>query len=56
MSLPLLGVVGQGADSLRWGLVVIGLINVWSAVHYFRGARFVLADLAASENQATKSA
>ena len=37
ISLPLLGVVGQGADSLRWGMVIVGLINVWAAAHYFRG-------------------
>jgi predicted MFS family arabinose efflux permease len=56
MSLPLLGLVGQGADSLRWGLVIVGLVNVWSAFHYFRGARFLLADLAASEKLAAESA
>lgn len=52
MSLPLLGLVGQGNESLRWGLVIVGLINIWSAFHYFHGARFVLADLAASERLA----
>ena len=56
MSLPLVGVVGQGADSLRWGMVIVGLVNVWSAAHYFRGARFLLADLAASEKLAAESA
>ena len=49
MSLPLLGVVGQGTDSLRWGMAILGLVNIWSAAHYFRGARYLLADLAASE-------
>jgi hypothetical protein len=49
MSLPLVGVVGQGLDSLRWGIVIVGLVNVWSAYHYFRGSRFLLADLADSE-------
>jgi predicted MFS family arabinose efflux permease len=53
MSLPLLGVVGQGADSLRWGIVIVGLVNIWAATHYFRGARFLPADLASSE--ATRS-
>jgi len=52
MSLPLLGVVGRGTDSLRWGMVILGLVNVWAAAHYFRGARFLLADLAASEKLA----
>jgi predicted MFS family arabinose efflux permease len=56
MSLPLLGVVGQGTDSLRWGIVIVGLVNVWSAAHYFHGARFLLADLAASEKLASESA
>jgi predicted MFS family arabinose efflux permease len=54
MSLPLVGVVGQGADSLRWGMVIVGLINVWAAAHYFWGARFLLADLADSEKLAAK--
>ena len=56
MSLPLVGLVGQGADSLRWGMVIVGLVNIWSAAHYFRGARFLLADLAASEKVAAESA
>ena len=53
MTLPYLGVVGEGVDSLAWGIVIVGLVNVWSAVHYFRGARFLLADLAASERLAS---
>jgi len=56
MSLPLLGVVGQGLDSLRWGVVIVGLVNVWSAFHYFRGARFLLADLADSEKLGEQTA
>jgi hypothetical protein len=28
-----------GPDSLRYGLVIVGIVNVWAAVHYFRGAR-----------------
>ena len=52
MDLPLLGTVGQGTDSLRWAMVIIGLVNIWSAVHYFRGARFLLGDLADSEKLA----
>ena len=43
---------GQGADSLAWGLVIVGLVNVWAAAHYAYGARFLLADLAASEKTA----
>jgi hypothetical protein len=53
--LPLLGNVGQGADSLAWGLVIVGLVNVWSAWHYFHGAKFLLGDLTASEKLEAKS-
>ena len=56
ISLPLDGVDGVGADSLRWGMVIVGLINVWAAAHYFRGARFLLPDLSASETLARQSA
>jgi len=56
MSLPLVGVVGRDADSLRWGMVIVGLINVWAAAHYLVGARFLLADLAASEKLAAEAA
>jgi MFS family permease len=34
-----------GADSLRWALVVVGLVNIWAAVHYMLSARTVRADL-----------
>ena len=56
ISLPLVGVVGRDADSLRWGMVIVGLVNVWAAAHYFWGARFLLADLADSEKLEAKSA
>jgi predicted MFS family arabinose efflux permease len=55
VNLPLLGNVGQGADSLAWGLVIVGLVNVWSAWHYFHGAKFLLGDLTASEKLEAKS-
>jgi MFS family permease len=35
-----------GRDSLRYGLVIVGLVNLWAAVHYFRGARTLREDLA----------
>lgn len=35
-----------GAGSLSYGLAVIGLVNLWAAFHYFRGARTYRADLA----------
>ncbi len=28
-----------GDDSLRYGLVIVGLANLWATVHYFAGAR-----------------
>ena len=34
-----------GAHSLAYGLVTVGLVNIWAAVHYFRGARTLRADL-----------
>ena len=34
-----------GADSLRYGLVIVGVINAWAAFHYFRGARTVSEDM-----------
>jgi MFS family permease len=34
-----------GTDSLRYGLVIVGLVNVWAAGHYFWGARSLRADL-----------
>lgn len=35
-----------GEDSLGYGLVIVGLVNIWAAVHYFLGARTLHADLA----------
>jgi predicted MFS family arabinose efflux permease len=56
VGLPLVGVVGQGADSLRWGMVILGMVNVWAAGHYLWGARSLLSDLAESEQLAARSA
>ncbi len=39
-----------GADSLRIGLVLLGLVNLWAAAHYFRGARFLRGDLDHTES------
>ncbi len=39
-----------GADSLRVGLVLVGLVNLWAAAHYFRGARFLRGDLDHTES------
>jgi MFS family permease len=35
-----------GANSLRYGLVIVGVANLWAAVHYFLGARTYRQDLA----------
>ncbi len=34
-----------GPQSLAYGLVIVGLVNLWAAVHYFQGARTLRADL-----------
>lgn len=34
-----------GTNSLRYGLVIVGLANIWAAAHYFWGARSLRADL-----------
>jgi len=39
-----------GEDALRWSLVIIGLINVWSALHYYWGAARLRQDLRATED------
>lgn len=41
-----------GVDSLAWGLVIVGLVNVWAALHYFRAARTLREDLATTERLA----
>jgi MFS family permease len=39
----------MGEDSLAYGLVIVGLVNLWAAAHYFRGARTLREDLATTE-------
>lgn len=34
-----------GRHSLGYGLVIVGLVNVWAAAHYFWGGRSIRADL-----------
>jgi MFS family permease len=36
-------------DSMRWGLVLVGLVNIWAAAHYFWGARTIRQNLEATE-------
>lgn len=38
-----------GSQSLAIGLVVVGLANIWAAGHYFRGARTLRQDFAATQ-------
>ena len=40
-------------DSLRYALVIIGVINVWAAVHYLIGARTLRQDLETTERLAS---
>jgi MFS family permease len=37
---------GMGGESLRWALLLVTLVNLWSAAHYALGARTLRADLA----------
>lgn len=39
----------KGAESLAWGLVIVGLANIWAAGHYFYGARTIGQDFANTE-------
>lgn len=40
-------------DSLRYALVIIGVVNFWAALHYMLGARTLRQDLEATERLAT---
>ena len=40
-------------DSLRYALVIIGVVNLWAAVHYHLSSRTVRQDLEATERLAT---
>ena len=40
-----------GTQSLRYALAIVGLVNVWSALHYVLGTRTLQADLAHAEEQ-----
>jgi MFS family permease len=41
-------------DSLRYALVIIGVVNIWAALHYAWGARTLRADLQATEALAAR--
>jgi MFS family permease len=42
-----------GTASLRYALVIVGLVNVWAAAHYMWGARSLRQDLEMTEKLAT---
>jgi len=35
----------KGPDSLAWGLVIVGLVNIWAAWHFYRGSKTLTEDL-----------
>jgi MFS family permease len=44
-----------GSSSLRYALVIVGLVNVWAAAHYLWGARTLRADLERTERLAAST-
>jgi MFS family permease len=42
----------MGLQSLRYALVIVGLVNIWAALHYLIGARSLRQDLEATEKLA----
>ena len=38
-----------GVQSLRYASAIVGIVNVWSALHYVLGTRTLQADLAFAE-------
>jgi len=42
----------MGTASLRYALVIVGLVNIWAALHYLIGARSLRQDLEGTENLA----
>ena len=43
----------MGRASLRYSLVIVGLVNLWAALHYAIGARSLRQDLEGTEKLAT---
>lgn len=35
----------KGQDSLAWGLVIVGLVNIWAALHFYLGSKTLVKDL-----------
>jgi MFS family permease len=46
----------MAASSLRYSLVLVGLVNVWAALHYFIGAKSLRQDLENTERLASADA
>jgi hypothetical protein len=42
----------MGIGSLRYSLVIVGLVNIWAALHYLIGARSLRQDLEGTERLA----
>ena len=42
----------MGRGSLRYALVIIGVVNIWAALHYLIGARTLRNDLETTEKLA----
>lgn len=47
----------KGVHSLAWGLVIVGMVNIWAAWHYLQGSRTLVKDLekTASLSEASQS-
>jgi MFS family permease len=45
----------MGTGSLRYSLVIVGLVNIWAALHYLIGARSLRQDLEGTERLASTS-
>jgi len=45
----------MGAASLRYALVIVGLVNIWAALHYLIGARSLRNDLERTEQLASSA-
>ncbi len=46
----------HGTQSLRYALAIVGVVNVWAAIHYGLGTRTLGADIALAEQQDLASA
>jgi len=42
-----------GQESLRYALLIVGFVNLWSATHFYLASRTLRADLAAAKAEAS---